>query len=484
MTWGGVRRRLAGMSLRSRLLLPLVAMLVVLALNIAAAVLLARESQAVSARTESEVRLVQGRVDDLYRALVDQETGVRGYVITGQDLFLGPYWLGLAEETEQIRTLRSLLGDDPGSLAALERVEEGAQAWRRGSAEPEIRAVRLNDGSAQRIVLSGVGHTLFNDLRDRMQALETSVDQRSTIRLQEIQQAQDRTVWLLVTTMVVITALAVATIQVVTTSVTRPLTRLVDDVSRAAAGDLEHPVPTGGAPELGRLGTAVERMRARLLAERATAARRSLLRGQEEERRRLAMDIHDDTIQAVLAASLRLQRLRRHLVTTGGDGVDLLQGVEQDLGEATARLRRLIFELHPPTLDEEGLEAGLRLYLEETLDPAGIAWTLVVEGDVPRDPVSVALAYRVFREGILNVVRHSKAGRATVTVLGEGEEFEVRIEDDGVGFDPEAMKVPAPGHLGLLACRKLCEAAGGWWRVESSPGAGTRVAYGLPASVS
>jgi signal transduction histidine kinase len=195
------------------------------------------------------------------------------------------------------------------------------------------------------------------------------------------------------------------------------------------------------------------------------------------------MGIHDDTVQSVLAASLRLQRLRRFLRGSGDDGVKLVEEVQQDLDEAISRLRRLIFELHPPTLDSEGLAAAMRLYLAETLEPEGVRWSLDVHGNVPKDPVTTALAYRLFREAVLNVVRHARASNVRVDLRCLDESLRVEVADDGVGFEPGDVEQPAPGHLGMLASRQLCEAAGGDWDVESAPGRGTRVRYAVPQSV-
>lgn len=266
-------------------------------------------------------------------------------------------------------------------------------------------------------------------------------------------------------------------------AVLAPLRRLADEASAVAAGDLDHDLDVGGAPELRAVAGAVRAMRDRLLHERSLAACRSLLIGQEDERRRLAMGIHDDSVQAVLAASLRLQRLRRQVPADDVETMTLVRQVQADLEEAIGRLRRMIFELHPPTLDRDGLEAAVRLYLRETFDPAGIAWSVETSGDLPEDPVTTSLVYRIFREAALNVLRHSAGRRVDVRLTVGDEEIGVEVTDDGVGFDLGRTGSPAPGHLGLLASRQLCEAAGGRWAVESAPGRGTVVRYRVPFAV-
>jgi two-component system, NarL family, sensor kinase len=195
------------------------------------------------------------------------------------------------------------------------------------------------------------------------------------------------------------------------------------------------------------------------------------------------MGIHDDTVQSVLAATLRLQRLRRHLRSGGSEGMDLVLEVQHDLDEATSRLRRLVFELHPPTLDREGVPAAMRLYLAETLDPEGIAWSVTTSGAEVEDHVTAVLVYRLFREAVLNCLRHAGATTVDVTVDVGDTDVVVTVTDDGVGFDPAEQSPARPGHLGLQGGRALSEGVGGGWEVDSAPGAGTRVRFRVPRAV-
>ena len=188
-------------------------------------------------------------------------------------------------------------------------------------------------------------------------------------------------------------------------------------------------------PELQRLARAVESMRLRLLVERTAAARSSLLEGQEQERRRVATGLHDDTVQAAVAANLRLSRLRRHLATSDEKAAALVDEAATDLHESISRMRRVVFELHPPTLDKEGLESAMRLYLQETATPAGVEWSVSGAGSVDLDHASRTLAYRLFREAVANAVKHSGADRIDVTLNRTDGELEVTVSDDGAGFD-------------------------------------------------
>lgn len=484
MTRAGVGPGLRHTSLRSVLQLIMVAVVVAIGLNVAAAALLARDLRNAAEQLDRDVYVVQRNVEQLYRSLVDQQNDVRAYTLTDDRVFLEDYEDAQRTQKEVLDRLGSALADDPASRAALGRVAAAATAWQQQGAQPQLDAAQRDDGSLNALLTSGTPRRLFAQVTDELDQLSSVVDARAAGVLDRAQETQRNTLWLLFATLVVTGALAAFSLRVLTTWVSRPMRLLVDDASTVASGDLHHEVDADRGPsELREVAATVDAMRRRLLAERSTAARRSLLTGQEDERRRLAMGIHDDTVQAVLAASLRLQRLRRHLRGAGDAAGELVEEVQQDLDEAISRLRRLIFELHPPTLDSEGLAAAMRLYLGETLQPQGVQWSLQVDGAVPQDQVTTALAYRLFREAVLNVVKHAHASTVRVDLASDTDRLRVEVTDDGVGFPLGEAQQPAPGHLGMVASRQLCEAAGGEWHVDSAPGQGTRVRYAVPQSV-
>ncbi len=215
--------------------------------------------------------------------------------------------------------------------------------------------------------------------------------------------------------------------------------------------------------------------------ERDLAARRALLAhlvaAGEEERARIAMDIHDDSIQVITAAGMRLQILRRRL--DDPEQVKLLDELEQTIQLAISRLRHLLFELRPPVLDSEGLSAALGTYLEE-VDDDGTAYRLDDELSVQPSPETRTILYRIVQEALTNVRKHAQAGQATVTLREVKNGFLVRISDDGVGLVGEDSQ-PVPGHLGLAAMRERATLAGGWLSIEATPGGGTTLEVWIPA---
>lgn len=225
-------------------------------------------------------------------------------------------------------------------------------------------------------------------------------------------------------------------------------------------------------------------LRAHRELERALAERRALLAhlvaAGEEERARIAMDIHDDSIQAITAAGMRLQILRRRL--DDPEQLKLLDELEQTIQLSISRLRHLLFELRPPVLDTEGLSAALGIYLEE-VDDADTAYRLDDELSVQPSPETRTILYRIVQEALTNVRKHAKASEATVTLLEVKNGFLARISDDGVGF-VAADAEPVPGHLGLAAMRERAELAGGWLSIEAAPGGGTTLEVWIPAASS
>ena len=202
-----------------------------------------------------------------------------------------------------------------------------------------------------------------------------------------------------------------------------------------------------------------------------------LVRTQEEERLRIASDIHDDSIQAITAAGLRLQLLRRQL--TDDRQLEALAKLEETVQLAITRLRYLMFELRPPALERDGLAAALRLYLDQFRADSGINGTLDVR--LTEEPAhdTGAIIYRVIQESLTNVRKHAKASTVLVRVVGGAAGFEGTVVDDGVGFATDKLR-PRPGHLGLAAMSERAEMAHGRLEVASTPLKGTEVKFWIP----
>jgi signal transduction histidine kinase len=200
-----------------------------------------------------------------------------------------------------------------------------------------------------------------------------------------------------------------------------------------------------------------------------------LVDAQEEERQRVANDIHDDPVQKLVAISMRLQLMKRQADEETNARLDDVI----DIVRLTIKgMRHMIFELRPTVLDNQGVAPALVEYLETV----GAAPEFDVEDALDDEPVgeSRLILYRIAQEALANVRKHANASRVHVRLEQENGGYVVRIEDDGDGFDPPEMLRSAPGHLGLSSMRERAEMAGGWCRVHSVPGNGTTVEFSIP----
>ena len=215
---------------------------------------------------------------------------------------------------------------------------------------------------------------------------------------------------------------------------------------------------------------AVDEDRRKLLAK--------LVRSQEEERQRIANDIHDDSIQVMTAVGMRLHSIERK--AQDPDLVETLMKLEEIVDLSIGRLRHQLFELRPPALDHEGLAPALDVYLEQMQESGGPAFLLVNRLAV-EPPLEIrASLYRIAQEVLTNVRKHAKASFVTVTMEARADGVLVRVADDGVGFAVETQGETRPGHLGLTAIRERAEMAGGWSEIDSEDGAGTTVEFWVP----
>jgi len=205
-----------------------------------------------------------------------------------------------------------------------------------------------------------------------------------------------------------------------------------------------------------------------------------LVRAQERERARIAAGIHDDSLQVLTAASLRVQQLRRRL--SDPEDLKVLSKVEETLKLAGDRLRRMIFDFRPPALEDEGLVAALQIYLDRLQEDTGVSYRLDSQLDEEPPLETRVVIYRIVQEALMNVRKHARASRVGVRLSAAEGGCLVEVTDDGVGYYPQRAESRS-GHLGLILMRDRAEIAGGWCRIESAPGAGTTVEFWVPFEV-
>ncbi|HEX9032135.1 MAG TPA: PAS domain-containing sensor histidine kinase [Streptosporangiaceae bacterium] len=206
-----------------------------------------------------------------------------------------------------------------------------------------------------------------------------------------------------------------------------------------------------------------------------------LLRAQEEERQRIARDLHDEPLQLIV-------RLARSIERCGDSGSlpavlagDLADARDQTL-DLAARIRDVVRGLRPPALAQLGLIAALRGFLVSISEVSGLDTRLDVVGGEARMPVDFELgAFRIVQEAVNNTVRHAGADQLRVTITLAAGELRLRVADNGCGFDPGALtQQPRADRLGLLGMRERVSLLGGTLTVRSTPGEGTLVDVTLP----
>ena len=255
-----------------------------------------------------------------------------------------------------------------------------------------------------------------------------------------------------------------------------PLERLIDEVE---AIDPTRPTDFGHAPgsrpveEIERLAAAFRRLIERVECERRRGGR-LVLRAQEEERRRLARDLHDEVNQALTAILLRLEAVSQSApAQLAGE----LREVKALAARAMEELVGLARQLRPAALDDHGLVAAIDGQVRRFAEQTGMA----AELDTSGNPEAVSddgqlVVYRVTQEALANAARHSAARRVEVDLREDGDGVVLRVRDDGRGFDPARTE-----GFGLLGMRERAELVGGRVRVDSRPGEGTRITVTVPA---
>jgi len=421
-------------------------------------------------------------------ALADQEVGVREYAITGDEQFLGPYERGIVDEGRQFERLDDvLLIEYPEIHALLEPLRRSVTQWRVAVAVPLIELVRVSraDEAAQILTASRDGK-IFDEMRVQLDDLRGAI-----AHAREASQG-DRDLrfgWLFIATLLgaaVAIAAAALTWLLTRRRVAEPLERLAQEASSVAAGRLDTNITPGGPAEIDTVARSVEQMRVQLLGEMATAFASGMVEAEEAERTRLAGELHDDPIQVLTSAQWQLEALAARLPDQDRPAAT---AIAVALADVQARLRTLMFRLHPPGLDDEGLATALDDLLLDTFDHTDVEIRLAVDLPSPLAPAGSTLVFRIASEAIRNVRKHARSSSIDVMVRTTGDGVQLSIVDDGHGTGTSVLADTGvrrddrdQHHHGIAISRSLAAAAGGWWRLSSQPGVGTTVTCWLPAA--
>ncbi|MEU4094280.1 ATP-binding protein [Streptomyces sp. NPDC026673] len=450
----------------------------------------------------------------LEAALVNQETGVRGYGLSGQRQFLDPYTEGLADEETALGRLRPLVRGDERAAADLGAVLTAAAAWQERIARP-VAAAPATPGSPVPLATERAdeGRTSFDRVRA---ALTTQQDHLRQARIDAGTQL-DRAVrlrnWVFTAIAAVIVLLAVLVFEGLRRGITGPLERLGTEVRHVTRGRFDHPVTVTGPADLRRLGEDVEAMRRRLADELSFAEKaRQLLDEQAADLKRSNSELEQfayvashDLQEPLRKVSSFTQLLQRRYGGQLDDRADQYIGFAVD---GANRMQTLINDLLAFSRVGRVHNRQSTVDLDRIADATAEALSVAIEesgAEITRDPLPTVVGDAtqlgmLWQNLISNAVkfRHpERAPRIHVAVRRDGALWRFSVTDNGIGIDPEfAEKVfvifqrlhtkdAYPGNgIGLAMCKKIVEFHGGTIAVEPDDGPGTRIVFTLPAQPS
>jgi len=224
------------------------------------------------------------------------------------------------------------------------------------------------------------------------------------------------------------------------------------------------------------------------LAQKAEQLRRLLadmVRVQEEERARIALDLHDGSNQLITGTLFEIQAAQQSILSQQEKGAfETLETAKKLLRQIEAENRRIISGLHPPILDAQGLVPTLRWYVADCKKHLGLTCSIEVSGEPIRlSPETEVAVYRIVQESLNNVAAHAQAENVEIRIGFRSTRLFVVIEDDGVGFTVEEGLATATDHMGLIGMRERAQSIDGQLEIDSVLGGGTRIILDVPLSI-
>jgi signal transduction histidine kinase len=501
-----------------RLALLVLGVLVVAAALVVLAVL--NQNRTAVSNLAGSIEPAQAQAYRLQGALVDQETGVRGYAITGDSRFLAPYTSGRAIETSAVARLRALIGGTQPMAADLSRLERAANGWRHAYALPLINLASHGPLNGHDLAQVTASKQSFDQLRVLFAAQNHQLAEASAAASASV--AADRTQqdWVYAAILAVFLLVAAGLAVALQRAVVRPLRRLTAAARLVADGDYSHRIEPGGPADLWSLAVSMEGMRSGLVsalddsrtAAEVTAQQAADLDAQAGELRRSNAELE----QFAYVASHDLQEPLRKVASfcqllekRYGDQLDErgLQYIAFAV-DGAKRMQVLINDLL--TFSRVGRSGELveRLPLDQPLDTALNSLSVAIEDadavverperlpEVVGDPTLLAMLWQNL---IGNALKFRAPGRPPVVQITAAAQpaggWQFAVTDNGIGIPPEfAEKVfvifqrlhgrgvyPGTG-IGLALCKRIVEQHGGEMHLDTSYADGTRIIFTLPAA--
>ncbi|HEY6495966.1 MAG TPA: ATP-binding protein [Trebonia sp.] len=445
----------------------------------------------------------------LYSALLNQETGVRGYALSGQPAFLAPYTAGLTAENAALGQLRPLLPQLPAtSTADLTETIAQASDWRRRYAEPTIRQIQA---SGKPVVSPDIlaGKAEFDALRGKMASFQSDVSSARQQALGALNQAStelDVTLLIIAIGLVVVVTVLAAVLR---DTAIRPVHVLAAEARRVADGDFGHEVVQTGPREIRGLASDVNSMRERILRElssvqeanEALAGHAADLQRSNAELEQFAYVASHDLQEPLRKVTSFCQLLQRRYggqldekadqyIEFAVDGAKRMQVLINDL-LAFSRVGRSVQNLGPVHCDAALADAQAAMSAQ--IDQAG---AVIEAGPLPVVRAQLTLLTVVFQNLLGNALkfRSERPPRIAVTAERDGTFWLFSVADNGIGIEPQYAdrvflifqrlhdRAAYPGTgIGLAMCRKIIEYFGGRIWLDTSAADGSRFFFTLPA---
>jgi signal transduction histidine kinase len=402
----------------------------------------------------SEVGTARASVQNLAQSMLDAESGQRGYLLTHRREYLLPYERALKTMDESFKFLDQYYSKDPNSTAILGKLHALVDAKRSELSE----TMRLYDEgkleAATQLVLSDIGKEKMEAVRQLTAALVA----RETDNVVEARNDIDQTLWLSRVGVAVLSLLSLLSLFMYLRQ-TSALERQREEQQRLVQAERD------------RLELEVTERTAQLteLADHLQTAR-------EDERHRLARNLHDELGALLTSAKLDAARIRSRLVGTAPEALERLSHLVDTLNSSIAMGRRIIEDLRPSTLSNLGLVPTLEILARDFGHSSGIEMHCELK-PVRLDIDAELVVYRLVQESFTNIAKYARARHVWISLDSRNGRAEVTIRDDGVGFDTGVQPRSA---FGLVGMRYRVKAEGGSLQLVSAPGQGTMIHVTLP----
>jgi signal transduction histidine kinase len=308
---------------------------------------------------------------------------------------------------------------------------------------------------------------------------DTDATLRMGLSIELIEQTVSSVTLQLFAITLVMIAVGFAAAFLLTWVLTQPILELLGATHAVAGGDFTRRVPRWADDEIGQLATAFNQMTESLQQAEQERHERERMReeyitgvimAQENERQRIARELHDSTSQSLTSLLVGLQNLKHAHQQEIQHQVDELRDV---VGQTLEEIRNISWQLRPSVLDDHGLESAVKNFITEFEKRYQIPVETMIRGLESRLPSQIeTTVYRIIQEGLTNVARYAQASAASLVITRKNDELKIIIEDNGIGFDPVTVQRETKS-LGLRGIRERAVLFGGELTIESQPGQGT-----------